>query len=52
MQEDAYIASIEQAGFDVVSRRVNTEYRFLSSNATKASQKYGVKSISLLAIKK
>lgn len=52
MQEDAYIASIEQAGFDVVSRRVNTEYRFLSSNATKASQKYGVKSISLLATKK
>jgi hypothetical protein len=36
----------------VVSRRVNTEYRFLSSNATKASQKYGVKSISLLAIRK
>jgi len=52
MQEDAYIAAIEQAGFDVVSRRVNTEYRFLSSNATKASQKYGVKSISLLAIRK
>ena len=51
-QEDDYVASIEQAGFDVVSRRVNTEYRFLSSNATKASQKYGVKSISLLATKK
>src|SRR5688572_20798360 len=52
MQEDAYIASIEQAGFDVASRRVNTEYRFLSTNATKASQKYGVKSISLLATKR
>lgn len=49
MQEDAYLAAIEAAGFRVQSRRVNSEYRFLSSNATKAAQKYGVKSISLLA---
>lgn len=51
MQEDAYIAAIEQAGFLVMERRVNTEYRFLSSNATKAAQKFGVKSISLVATK-
>lgn len=52
MQQDAYLQSIEQAGFNVVSQRVNTEYRFLSSNATKAAQKYGVKSISLLATRR
>lgn len=51
MQEGAYLAAIEQAGFHVVSHRANTEYRFLSSNATKAAQKFGVKSISLLAVK-
>jgi arsenite methyltransferase len=52
MQEDAYVAAIEQAGFRVDGRRVNPEYLFLSSNAKKAAQKYGVKSISLLAIKR
>ena len=51
MQEDAYLAAIEQAGFRVIGHRVNSEYLFLSSNATKAAQKYGVKSISLLAAK-
>ena len=51
MQEDAYLAAIRQAGFRVEGHRVNSEYLFLSSNATKAAQKYGVKSISLLATK-
>ena len=51
MQVDAYVAAIEGAGLRVTRRRVNTEYRFLSTNATNASKKYGVKSISLLAIR-
>lgn len=49
MQVDAYLAAIEAAGLRVVQHRVNAAYRFLSSNATRASEKYGVKSISLLA---
>jgi arsenite methyltransferase len=49
MQVDAYLAAIEAAGLRVVQHRVNTAYRFLSSNATRASEKYGVKSVSLLA---
>jgi arsenite methyltransferase len=51
MQQDAYIFAVEAAGLRVATHRVNPEYRFLSSNATKASQKYGVKSISLVAVK-
>lgn len=49
MQQDDYLAAIEAAGLRVLHHRVNPEYRFLSSNATKATQKYGVKSISVLA---
>lgn len=52
MQVDAYVAAIEAAGLRVAQRRVNPAYRFLSSNATKASEKYGVKSVSLLALKR
>jgi arsenite methyltransferase len=49
MQLDAYVAAIEGAGLRVVQQRANPAYRFLSNNATNASRKYGVKSISLLA---
>ena len=49
MQVDAYVAAIEAAGLRVVQRRDNPRYRFLSSNATKAAGKYGVKTIELLA---
>lgn len=51
MQVDGYTGLIERAGLRVQTVRENTEYRFLSSNATNASRKYGVKSISLLATK-
>lgn len=51
MQQDDYLAAIEGAGLRVLSHRTNPQYRFLSSNATKASQKYGVKSISVLAVR-
>jgi ubiquinone/menaquinone biosynthesis C-methylase UbiE len=50
-QVDAYVVAIEGAGLRVVRQRVNPEYRFLSTNATNASRKYGVKSISLVAAK-
>jgi arsenite methyltransferase len=51
MQQDDYRAAIEAAGLTVRAVRDNPQYRFLSSNAQGAAKKYGVKSISLLAIK-
>ena len=50
-QVDAYVAAIESAGLRMVHCRDNPEYQFISNNALNASAKYGVKSISLLAIK-
>jgi SAM-dependent methyltransferase len=49
MQRDGYREAIEAAGFEIVSWRENTEYRFVSERADNATQKYGVKSVSLLA---
>jgi arsenite methyltransferase len=49
-QQDAYRAAIEAAGLRVEQVRQN-RYEFLSAQARKASTKYGVKSISLLAVK-
>jgi arsenite methyltransferase len=51
MQVDAYAAAIEAAGLRVVRQRENPQYRFLTNNATNASRKYGVKSVSLAATK-
>ena len=51
MQRDGYRAAIEAAGFTVETWRQNTEYRFVSERADNATQKYGVTSISLLAVK-
>jgi hypothetical protein len=48
MQIDAYREVIERAGFVIDSVRVN-DYRFLSESALNATEKWGVKSISLLA---
>ena len=49
-QEDAYRQAIEAAGLRVKDIRRNT-YEFISPRARRASAKYGVKSISLLARK-
>jgi arsenite methyltransferase len=49
-QQDEYKASIENAGL-VVSDISNNNYSFISKSAIGASKIYGVKSISLLAIK-
>ena len=51
MQQDDYGAAIEAAGLNVVTREDNPRYRFISSNALGASERYGVKSVSLLAVK-
>jgi len=49
-QQDLYLQAIESAGFTIDRHRVNA-YEFISDQARDASAKYGVKSISLLAIK-
>jgi ubiquinone/menaquinone biosynthesis C-methylase UbiE len=50
-QQDSYRVLIEAAGLRVEKIEDNLAYRFLSENAQGASRKYGVKSISLLAVK-
>ncbi len=51
MQKDNYIAGIEAAGLRVERVVPNERYEFISDNARGASRKYGVRSVSLLAIK-
>ncbi|MFW3614217.1 methyltransferase domain-containing protein [Billgrantia antri] len=51
LQQDAYRAAIEAAGLVIETWREHPEYRFLTDSAQGASASYGVKSISLLAIK-
>lgn len=51
-QIDAYRSSIEAAGLRVESMHDNPQYEFLSSSAQGASRTYGIKSISLLAVKR
>lgn len=50
-QQDDYRAQIAAAGLRVVKVEDNTAYQFISDNARGASKKFGVKSVSLLAIK-
>jgi ubiquinone/menaquinone biosynthesis C-methylase UbiE len=49
-QQDAYRAAIESAGLRMDELRTNP-YQFISDRARSASAKYGVKSVSLLAVK-
>ncbi len=51
MQVGAYRSAIEAAGLRVKKLKENPQYRFISSNAQGATKKYGVKSVSLVAIK-
>lgn len=46
-----YKDAIETAGLRIVAEQVNDQYRFLSANAQRASEKFGVKSVSLRADK-
>ena len=50
-QQDDYRAGIEAAGLRVVRVETNPGYGFISENAKGATRKFGVKSISLLAVK-
>jgi ubiquinone/menaquinone biosynthesis C-methylase UbiE len=51
-QQDDYRSRIEAAGLAVVKVEDNPAYQFISENARGASRKFGVKSISLLAVKR
>ena len=51
MQQDDYRQAIEAAGFELRRVQDNTSYRFISDNAKGAAKKFGVKSISLLAVR-
>ena len=51
MEQNAYRAMIERAGLKVKQFYENAEYAFISKSAEGATKTYGVKSISLLAIK-
>jgi arsenite methyltransferase len=51
MQKDDYRASVEAAGLRVECVAGNEAYAFISDNARRASGKYGVRSVSLLARK-
>lgn len=51
VQQDNYRDLIEDAGLRVVTSEDNRGYAFISDNAKGASRKYGVKSVSILAVK-
>jgi arsenite methyltransferase len=51
MQVDDYVAAIESAGLRVRNVRDNPAYQFTSDSAQGATRKYGVKSVSILAVK-
>ena len=51
MQQDDYRAAIEGAGLRVEEMRTNDAYAFISDNAKGAQKKWGVKSVSLVAVK-
>jgi ubiquinone/menaquinone biosynthesis C-methylase UbiE len=51
-QQDDYKSAIENSGMVVVWTRNNDKYGFISKSAKGASKEYGVKSVSLLALRK
>ncbi|MBI2719039.1 MAG: methyltransferase domain-containing protein [Rhizobiales bacterium] len=50
-QQENYRSQIEAAGLRLARLEDNPQYQFISDNAKGASKKFGVKSVSLLAIK-
>lgn len=50
-QQDNYRSQIEAAGLRVRTVEDNSAYQFISENARGASRKFGVKSVSLVAVK-
>jgi hypothetical protein len=51
MQQDDYRTAIESAGLQVQKIRENPEYEFISDSAQGATKTFGVKSVSILAVK-
>jgi hypothetical protein len=51
IQEDKYLSKIKEAGFEIINV-VDNPYSFVSKGAAGATKDYGIKSISVLAIKK
>ena len=51
LQQEDYFADIRNAGLRIEAVRDNPQYVFLSDNARNAALKYGVKSVSLVAVK-
>lgn len=51
MQQERYTDAIRAAGLKLLTLRPNPQYRFLTPQAQKACATYGVKSVSILAIK-
>lgn len=51
-QRDAYRAMIEAAGLEVETVEDNEAYKFVSDSAQGATRKYGVKSVSILAVRR
>lgn len=51
-QRDQYRAEIEGAGLEITRAQDNPEYHFISDRAQGATKKYGVKSVSILAVKR
>ncbi|QEC69244.1 methyltransferase domain-containing protein [Panacibacter ginsenosidivorans] len=51
-QQDDYRSAIEKAGMEILLIRNNDAYSFISKSAKGASKDYGVKSVSLIAVKK
>jgi len=47
-----YVDEIERAGLSVMQVQDNPEYRFISDRAQGATSKFGVKSVSILAVKR
>jgi SAM-dependent methyltransferase len=52
MQQDDYRAAIEGAGLEIQTVQENPQYLFLSDSAQGATETFGVKSISVLAVKR
>ena len=52
MQHDDYREAIEGAGFQIETWRENSAYSFVSDRADDATQKYGVTSVSILALRR
>jgi arsenite methyltransferase len=50
-QQDKYRSAIEKAGMKVTKWRENPQYNFLSKSAQGATREFGVKSVSVLAVK-